>query len=238
MAFGFLAIGDSGAVQIDENYSNLLLRQKGTAVTSLAIGNVGCRYVDITFNNCVSPVVALQCFDANRQVTVVLVGRTGSDWTFRFISAIISGTTTSASATINYFLFDTGLSASSAAFGLRVYKADGALSFDSGNLPLRVIDFAKISWGVAGIPPTSETRDYSVGSAAFIPSRTGNRGVREPLSGSSADRFFFSAGQNVDSNSIYLGAGITQVDIKSGSPPAIGNYPTDPDWLIADVTNY
>src|SRR3546814_14512534 len=54
MTVGLTILGAHGAVQIDENYANLLLLSKETVTLTGSYGNSGCEYVDVALTGCTS----------------------------------------------------------------------------------------------------------------------------------------------------------------------------------------
>lgn len=136
MPYGFNITNDNGYTQVDQNYSNLALIQKGTVtVNTLLDGNYT---TTITFTGRVSPVLAIR---------PPLNGTVGIDYyasstdptsrTYRFWSSSI--------ITVEYWLFDSNAAMPTSGYGINVYKANGSGAWSSEWKTLRISDYRAIS---------------------------------------------------------------------------------------------
>src|SRR3546814_1567623 len=100
MTVGLKILGAHGAVQIDENYANLLLLSKATVTLTGSYGNSGCEYVDVALTGCTSTVLALRC---NYHCTCFLMTKSGTTWTYRIVVAPDSGGSLPSGATVTYY---------------------------------------------------------------------------------------------------------------------------------------
>lgn len=128
MPAGFEVINDSGSYQVDQNYSNLIMRAKGTATTSGYDGR--CSRASVVVNNGVCPLIAVQ---GSGYVGLDRVTRSGSQYTFILYTAGGNGTS------INYFVFD-DYAHSSDRFGIEIFNAAEETVFHSSDKQLRVAD--------------------------------------------------------------------------------------------------
>lgn len=127
MSIGIKIINDWGSLMVDETYSNLYLRQKGSA--NLAQGHISNPadtpiggMVDITVT-ATTPLLAIK--SDSYACVFSSVRNSDGTWTFRVISAATSGA-------ISWFLFDIPANAAHSAYGLQVFSAQGIKVFDSG----------------------------------------------------------------------------------------------------------
>jgi hypothetical protein len=239
MALGLFAKGDSGAVQIDENYHNLSLIQKSTVATTANLpgSSTGISYYDLIVPNCVAPVLALTCALA---ATYLISDISGSTYTFRILVGNPDRAANTAGTAVTYYLFDAPLAGGSG-FGLKVFKADGSIAFNSNYPPMRVVDFWPNYMTASGAHPDTT---YAPGTYAWIVARGGGRAVVATI----------GVGVNLDTMILWLLQGA--MSIPNGVAPRylamhaqIYAYPTVPppppygtdlpgDLLIIDVTNF
>lgn len=118
MTTGLQIVNDAGTILIDENYTNLALRLKGT----VTLDSDGVALVAVA--GLASPVVAVRC------TTAQAYGELGSGNT----SLRIRG---NPGASVTYYIFDTPVG-SGLHQGLQVFNAAGVLCFDSGRSYARV----------------------------------------------------------------------------------------------------
>lgn len=157
MPAGIEIIGDHGSVILDENYSNLALRLKGTAtLSSIGTGPRGNSVdIDVTGLGLNRPMVAIRC-PGPGMVGFGHFSRTGNRLRFH-------GT---AGQSFTYYVFDTPIMTTTTN-GLKIWNAAGDLVFDSNQKYARVRDvqnFTTLS-GVTGYPRTltyESGREYAV----------------------------------------------------------------------------
>lgn len=139
MAVGAQIYNDSGVIQIDDQYTNLCLRQTGTATVvnrhpaSLNSHAYIAMTVDITYvgQAASSPIIAMHGTGTGGAFGVIATSRSGNTWTFRVIGY-------QHLPTFNYFIYDIP-SATGSGAGFEVYKADGSIAFSSFYRPLSVV---------------------------------------------------------------------------------------------------
>lgn len=119
MPSGLQVFNNDYITVIDENFFNLCLLGKGSAVTS---NNPNYSYVDVTLA-CSQPTIAFKCVTGFAYVLTQKNNGNGT-WTFRLGAA-------TANQTIYYWLFDIPPSASNSKSGMQVFNAAGALIFDA-----------------------------------------------------------------------------------------------------------
>lgn len=128
MAFGLKVWGDSGALQIDDNYANYQIVRKGTLTISQSGNSYGTGAVSVTGT---APLIA---WTGGGYAAVVQTARNGSTWTFNI------GAYCPSPITLTYYIFDQIQGIPQAgSYGLRVFKPDGSIAFDSN------YGFARIS---------------------------------------------------------------------------------------------
>ncbi len=129
MAYGLVVYNDANTVQIDENYCNLQFIAKGRAE------NNGTTYpvVQVTIQ-AENPVMFLR--PTAGLASIRRVASSGNSWTFYI--GLAQGV-----AYADWYVFD-NTRLSSEAHGLRVWRADGKLTYDSGNRYLRIVGVSPI----------------------------------------------------------------------------------------------
>lgn len=129
MPTGFQLFNNDYISVIDDNFFNLCLAGKGSAVTS---NNPNYSYVDVTLA-CRQPTIAFKCTTGFAYILTQKNNGNGT-WTFRF------GAST-ANQTIRYWLFDTPPPDSSSTSGMQVFNASRALVFDANYKYLSPVAF-------------------------------------------------------------------------------------------------
>lgn len=127
MAYGLKVWGDSGVLQIDDNYSNYHLVRKGTITISQTSNNYGTGIVSIVGT---APLIA---WTGGGFASIIQTARNGNTWTFNLCAYCPSP------IILTYFIFDQiqGIPPSGQ-FGLRVFKPDGSIAFDSNYAYARI----------------------------------------------------------------------------------------------------
>lgn len=216
----------TGKRQFDQTFKNLHLIAKGTAEAALSAGgSVGLRYVDLTFNNCKTPLLAIH--NPNKAVAWYRHSVNGSTWVWRVFS-------NNASGVFEYYLFDTNPPALNMGFELR--NAAQEITFSLGHRPQRVV--ARL----LDTPNSSTT--YAIGSGqklACAPMRSGFSYNQSPGPGGTTVLVATAVqGALLVSGGIRTEMIATDArEYTSNNPPPV-NPPTatGADWLIMDVTNY
>lgn len=145
MAAGLQVLNTNGVLQIDQDFSNFKLVQKGRAL-SASMGNFPAngmgsyvrRYLDITVAGGY-PLVALKPLGANQFSDgvgwgVFSVTAVSGGWTIRLCVGSFADIPTACQCDYYVFTTDVGGAASPSGFGLQVFKSDGAIAYDS-NFP-------------------------------------------------------------------------------------------------------
>lgn len=214
----------TGKRQIDQTFKNLHLITKGTAEATLnAGGNQGLKYVDLTFNNCRSPLLAI--YNPTLPVAWYRYSFNGTTWVWRVFSSGNSGT-------FEYYLFDTNPPPLN--MGMELRNAASEVTFSLGYRPMRV----------AGVLMEPGLGNYAIGSSAqkfaYAPMRSGFTYNQGPGPGGSSVLVVTTVSAT---QAISGGVRIAQIstDAQEYNPstnPAPTNPPTQTgsDWLILDVT--
>lgn len=129
MSYGFLAIGGSNFVQVDENYINYSLIQKvPVTVSSSGFGYSNYFYAvePILFVQNLGPNMVYSSLEYNPSYgrRVVVLGNVGYS--------------------VTAYVFDTGQSPQTSGFGLSVYKSNGATTYSSNWQVLRIASIQQI----------------------------------------------------------------------------------------------
>lgn len=147
---------DGQNIQIDENYSNLVLHHvfSLSASTQVTIGNPNVYQTTLTVANLVNPVVVLSSTGA---VALVETNRSGSSTTYTFC-------TYSTGTVFKVYIFDDAFGEGNC--GMQVFDSAGKLVFDSSRKYLRIISsFSFTTYAGAGnitIPVDGRTYGWVV----------------------------------------------------------------------------
>lgn len=134
MAFGFRVTGDHGVTQIDSEYANFVMTQKGSVtLTSDALWGVSPVVSATIAVTAKSPMLALSCATP---VTVQYATAIGSSWTF-----YVTAHTGTGGIGVNWWIFDDADedAASPPAWGMRVRRSDGSVVWHSGQKVARIM---------------------------------------------------------------------------------------------------
>lgn len=232
MAFGIYAAGDSGNVQIDDSFANHYFRYKATAVTTSQYAvSWGMSYVDVTISGCKAALLALRCPNA---ATAVLLSRSGTNWTYRFIASSGSAGTSSIGTVIDYYVFDINPNPSAETMGLRVFDDAGAVVYDSGYQALIVRDFQTGK----GFFDHGESWTYESGKLfAVIPAVAGgsSTAVGDPGGGPQTQLWYSHLVKSTSTHAFTFYRPITR---QVAPPYWISTYAAPSSWLVVDVTDY
>lgn len=150
MAFGISVFNaDSGKLQFDENTPVLSLISKGSSAANLDIpystsggsGSVGSpttRYINLTFNNCVAPFLAIRVTkpaQGDRGFQIADIARSGNTWTFSVL--IWSQYGVDVGWPFNWYLYDVPYNTTPPDFGLVIRDAQGRMTLNSNHPPAR-----------------------------------------------------------------------------------------------------
>ena len=154
MTTGIQVYNDYGSILVDENYSNLAVRQKGSATIS-SYGYITTFKVP----NCTSPMVAVQASNGLANASTWL----DSDGTT--LNVYIGGDPGTA---VTWWVFDVPINPAS--YGLVIYKSDGSLAFDATKQYIRIVDVVSGS----DFPTPPYTKSYPSGrSYGFVTLKAG-----------------------------------------------------------------
>jgi len=137
MNTGFQVINDSGSIIVDEKYSNLTMRSKGTNIVVQDLSYIEWHGSTSTLTvTAETPVLAIASsfFTAIRSVT----NNNNGTWTFILMHGADSGT-------YDWYLFDKAHYVGDSNCGLQIFDAAGQKTFDSGTCYANVIDVVAFS---------------------------------------------------------------------------------------------
>lgn len=159
MAAGFQVIGDHGGVQIDENFVNMVLIDKGSLDLPPANGVANDGWNTLTFYNRETPILALDT--RNDATTLMRCDRSGSTFTY-YIRG--NGDTRGFTQTIRWYLFDKAPNVATNT-GLTVWDGGGRVTFNSDYEPMRIVGMLQYPDGT----PLSGGSDYYTSiQAAYV----------------------------------------------------------------------
>lgn len=230
MPEGLQIFNDAGFVQIDANYLNMELKNRGSGVippSNMAAG--GAQSSSITFTvNGENPAIAVI---SERMAACYLISRSGSSFTF----AIYNGE--DANNSVEWFQFDNSSAEGAGNSGLQVFNGGGRLVFDSNKKYLRVLDYWERGTG------NLETRGYPGKRIAVIMCDYGYRFVvqNSPVDPSNQNYKFLQSQLDCartasDSLSIQLTATWTNAFAPYHGEQNVVEGPSR--WLVVDVTNF
>ena len=215
MAHGFRVIGDTGSVQIDENYTNLALVQSGTLFVP-----AGAAGASITVHNLVTPIMCVQT-TGGAQV-VVTNNQAVPSVTYKFQA--------SASSNVRWFVFDQAAPALSG-HGIAVSKADGSLAYSSDWKVMRIGAVAPVPSGVdpyQGLSAATAWAPYAGDWAACLTSA----------------RAFVDSGGGIWADAITTGSNFARADgmrigtTPWGAEPPMALQPLGGHIILVDVSSY
>lgn len=232
MPEGLQIFNDSGYIQIDADYLNMELKQKGTfnlPGSNTANGGSISSGVQISFNG-ESPVIAIK---STTFCCAYPLSRSGN--TFNFY--IYNGD--GQDCTGEYFIFDNSSSEGAGSSGLQVFNGQGRLVFDSNKKYLRVLDY----WQVDEPPGEGVTRNYGDKQVATIMCDFGYRYIvaPSPADPSSPNYAFLQSWLNcsrTQGGQLSIGDRATYTNAFAQKDPSMvtaSEYPSR--WLVVDVTN-
>jgi hypothetical protein len=153
MPAGFQVIGDHGYVQIDENYFNMVYKQKGTVATFVDTYNrATMSYTGVTGS---TPMVFVKSSNS-AFVALLTVSQSGNTFTYEYAA--------DRATTISYWIFDKAPAASSTTGGLEVLNSSGELVYSSSQVPLKIVQVAAVS---SGTPMGTDLGSGPGGSGAY-----------------------------------------------------------------------
>lgn len=152
MAQGLQIIGDHGVVQIDQDYSNLVMIAKGTHSWSAYDGSF-----TLTLPTVATPLLAIRTSTPVWVYTNNAIGTTS----YVFYS--------SSAGSCTYYLFDKSIAATGS-HGLQVFKANGELAYHSSWPILRIGNMVQVTHGMSVGASTSVGAPYGGTWAAVLTS--------------------------------------------------------------------
>lgn len=233
MGSGLQIFNDSGFVQIDADYLNLELKQKGSfslAGSNTANGGSTSSGVQINFTG-ESPVIAIK---STTFCCAYPLSRSGSTFSFYIYNG------DGADCTGEYFIFDNSSNESLSNSGFQVFNAAGRLVFDAGKRYLKVLDY----WQIDDNPGESISRDYPGKSVAVVMCDFGYRYVvaPSPADPSNPNYAFLQSWLNcskTQGSKLLIGDRATYTNAFAQKDPGMvttSEYPSR--WLVVDVTNF
>jgi len=233
MPAGLQIFNDDGAVIIDENYFNLVLRQKveGNTIATEYVTGTGSK-ITLNYNGPSYPLIAWQCAE---EIMMQGFTRSGTNFDFTMRCAGTAGTA--------YTLFVFGEPdpiADYGNFGLEVFNAAGQRVYHSGAKPARIVDFRSVSGGIAARTNIAYTAGRQYATAMTRPATTNFPSPASPgppfpppfyINTSFGGCRGYSGGVSTKG---WLGA-------RSGPYPGTTSFPTfsqTGNFLVLDVTNY
>jgi len=221
MADGIRIVNTFGTLLIDETYSNLALRQRG----SVTLGSNNNLHVPLA-NGFNSPIVALT---SDRPARVGIINTTAAT---PFIG--LRGREGDPAANMDYYMFDKPLSSLAVGnAGLKVYNASGQLTFDSRLKYARVVDI----FGGETQGQWVGTRTYAAGRKyAVAQLRSAWRKSTSNAGGGFYDLTFRTSMARVVDNQVITSLQIESVKIEFDRPLNIDNMSAQ--FAVLDVTGY
>jgi hypothetical protein len=227
MAAGLQIFNDSGFVQIDANYLNMELKQRGNF--SLPGNGTGAqKRIDIQFAG-ESPIIAINCSD---YCFPFVSGRNGNTTTF----SIYNSSANNVSG--EFYIFDNSNNNSLSDSGFQVFNEQGRLVFDAGKLYMRVLDNFSVE--------SSGRLDKNYPGKKFALAMTDYGWtylvMSSPVDPASPNKRFKQT--KIDSvrgatNSLSVEAVATYTDAYADTVPGEqSKYEGPSRWLVVDVTNY
>lgn len=149
---GLQIINTSNTVQIDQDYRNLCLRQKGNAVTTASLPAGGGSYAAFNVTGLTSPIIAVGGGSAAVPQTYWDAANNRHGFLISTVGAI--GTS------IPYYIFDVPAELGST-YGFQVRNSGNQLIFDALQPPLRIRGFY-VNAGVGNYTSLTAGRTYAV----------------------------------------------------------------------------
>lgn len=226
MAAGLQVFNDSGFIQIDANYLNMELKQKGS-FSLPGTGTGAQKRVDIQYTG-EAPIIAINCTD---YCFPFVSGKTGNATTFSIYNASANNVTG------EFYIFDNSDNNNLSNSGFQVFNEQGRLVFDAGKLYMRVLDNFALDVG-NGIDKSYPGKKFAVAMTdygwRFIVMQT-------PVDPSSPKRFKQTLIDSVRgiTNSLRVQEMATYTDAYA-DPVANeqSKYEGPSRWLVVDVTNF
>lgn len=233
MGVGFQVFNNDGFIQIDADYLNLELKQKGPFSlngSNTANGGGVSSGVQVSFTG-ESPVIAIK---STTFCCAYPLSRSGN--TFNFY--IYNGD--NQACTGEYFIFDNSSDASAGNTGMQIFNAQGRLVFDANKKYLKVLDY----WQVDNQPGEGISRDYPNKTVATVMCDFGYRYIvaPSPADPSSPNYAFLQSWLNCSRTSgstLSIGDRATYTNAFAQKDPSMistSEYPSR--WLVVDVTGY
>jgi len=231
MTAGLQVFNTSNFIQVDQDYTNLCLTNKGVSTTSAQAGGYVGSYFDIVVPQ--NKFMAVKCLYPIALESTIISG-TSRIYRYRLPSA-------PAGTQVNTYEFGPFDGVSAANYGLEIFKSDGSLAFSSSKNYMRVQavmgvnDYAEILGQVYQLP---EGKTYAVmlsSSAGYF-----NTIALENGTGWDVESNRDQAVVTLSSSSYSVSQMTTYAfnSYTSGSPEERGTGTFRLDFLILDVTGF
>lgn len=243
-----LRVRNDNTFQIDSNYRNYHLVQKGSINLS-QVGNNGMTFFgDITLYNKIQPILAFR--SPRNGAYSVQANQGNGQFLYRFVKA--RNPNTDYNNLIEYYIFDLiPGNGSTGTWGMKIRNQANEIAYDFGGKPMRIIDFIRDV-----VPPSSPNpqpggsvggQDYNYGSGrlyAAIDCRHGQYSNSIYVGTNIPDRIDYTTDHMLitKDDGVTLANILTYYDSGRGDRPYLGGGSpysvSNGDWLIVDVTNY
>lgn len=180
MGSGVIVRNDSLETQIDADYTNYSLHEHGESVSTSDMGDgLGIRKAVVSFSSATPyyPLIAIK--PGSNYCGFGYHTKSGSNYTGFVVYSLESTTTT-----FDWQAFSANQVKSGEDYGLRVYSSSGVLTFDSGHISMKCLDFliATPDWNTVGdVSHESDANGY------FIVSSFGMKEARSSLGGGTVE---------------------------------------------------
>lgn len=186
MAYGFQCFGEAGNIQIDENYLNIVLMEKGVLTFNTHTNFTNLLTLSYTGE---SPILCLA--PTSNYVAQVRTKKVGNTWTWSLVGG---------NGTVTYYIFDVQPDVETHA-GLNVYAPDGRVAFNSEYKPMRINAIVAVT--ATGFPNPATQHVITGGSGnygivASMPSQSG--GDASPIGASYTQCFRLTGGTSFDAS--------------------------------------
>lgn len=224
MPVGIQVLGASGAVQIDADYQNLVLRSKIVGVTTSNAG-FGLSQGGFTVS-ARTPIIAWSA-GTNSATLTSLVSLSTDSWSGVMLVEGPIGTA------FTIYVFDGASQVAASSFGLQVFNAAGTLVFDSGQKYMKIAHVQEGVWPSSGVswPGGIAGRTYAT-AYTTMPWHYEHTDGPDGFPADLAENAFTSQ----HGTDVWLASGPTMWPLAPNDsiPPAF----TPGGFLILDVTDY
>lgn len=234
MTSGITVFNDSHTVQIDHEYKNVCLAQKGTVASGTKSDGsffATVQHVDITYtaNSSTPPSLIVLGTAMNY---LFLLSQSGNTFTWRAIFG-----NSNSSVTADYWIFDKPPNSSTSSFGFQVFDPTGNLSFDALFKYANVVGIMNMSW------QTNTPSTFSVPAGkTYIPLQMTNGQIVASVPIQQAPGLPVAYMQQFQATGVKRVSGALQTERDNRSagpyPVATPSVVEDANYLILDVTEF